>query len=207
MARPTITTIRKQIGAIPSRLHGLVFGASIVERHAQLYGAFSSAQRWRDPQILRDGLDELWEEAAAGAAPERSTVELLARCSAATPDTDDAGSVLASCALNACTALSETLRYRTDAEPRRLLDVSTFALDTVDALLLGFGHVDPDHADVERLVQAHPLMEAERAAQGRTLRRLSNTAVPLGEAARDERRRAEQVGRVWREEAARPPAE
>ena len=95
------------------------------------YKDFCQENSWGDLDILIDAIQfcELYNDGKITSI--ESLKETLLKVEAITPDTDDFE--MASYALNACTAVSETLEFLMDNNRRHVLNVGSFFTDTIDA--------------------------------------------------------------------------
>lgn len=82
-----------------------------------------------------------------------------------TPSPEKFHTVLASSALDACTAIMETLEFIIDKKFRRILDISTFATDSVDMYIQERDDLDYNLPTFEQKIQDDPLMQKEISIQ------------------------------------------
>lgn len=111
-------------------------------------------------KCLEDIFSTLWD-----AGNEKKLHELIDLVNTNTPSPEKFTTVLASSALDACTAITETLQFITDRKFSRIQDISTFATDTVDMYIQERDNLDYDLPDFEQIIQNDPLMQKEITVQ------------------------------------------
>ena len=77
-------------------------------------------------------LIEVWKSVENGRFSVEKIQELIMKCDAVIPDTEEFRSPLTSAALDAGAAILETLKYCLDGNVTRVVDVASLARDTVD---------------------------------------------------------------------------
>lgn len=82
------------------------------------------------------------------------------------PQTADYDTILASSALDACTAVIESLSFLIDKQVSRLENISTMATDTVAMYIHDTNRLDPNtDKDFQQKIDSNPLMKKELAMQ------------------------------------------
>ena len=167
-------SVRRRAELLPP-LHRVAFAASCCERLLPNYEAFSSEMRWGSPGILRSGLDYVWRVLERKQVDHSEVQRLVQLCEKIIPDTEEFSSAYTSAALDAGTAVVETLRLLIDSTPQRLVDIATFSRDTVDMFIQQRDHLDfnTDPA-FENKICRDPLMVRELTRQDRVLKQLSD---------------------------------
>jgi uncharacterized protein YjaG (DUF416 family) len=85
-----------------------------------------------DTSVLRKAIDFLFLNLFEMNLDKNKTNLLIGEIEKNTPDTEDYSTSFVSSALDACTAVNESLEFLTDKKFSRIIDISTFAMDTVD---------------------------------------------------------------------------
>ena len=101
---------------------------SICEKLFSDYQDFSLKNEWGDPEILLDAI-KLCKLYNINEASLHSLKEMLPKVENITPDTEDFEN--ASYALNACTAVSETLEFLINKNPSHIMNIGTYFTDTI----------------------------------------------------------------------------
>lgn len=164
-----------RLGELPAS-HRAAFAASCCERLLPNYAAFSRAEGWGRPEVLREALDEVW--AALGGRPLREErISSLARaCAELAPDTEDFQSLFVSAAGDAAAAVSYTLECCIDGDAGRAAMVGRLPVDTLYQYLVRVNDpltgVHGSDEEFEKQMLNAPLMSAELAKQERDLRLL-----------------------------------
>lgn len=91
--------------------------------------------------------------------------ELARECEEVAPDTEQFSSLYASSALDAASALVETLRCCEDGDPRHGVIVGGAARDSVDMYLQMRDQLDPRAPTLEAAILRDPLMKRELERQ------------------------------------------
>lgn len=154
----------------------VAFAASCCERLLPNYVKFSETVNWGNPAILRSGLGEVWESLEGGTFDIERITGLIKECDEVLPDTEDFDSLYTSAALDAGTAVLDTLECCFDGDPKHAVDVATFSRDTVDMFIRNRYAIESDPQS-ELIVANHPLMIKELKRQSEDLQTLSETRI------------------------------
>jgi len=151
--------IEKQIKGLSDN-EGLKFALYICKRLLPDYETFHQKNKWGNPDILAKGL-KYCEQILKGDKADNDQIEEIKKSiEEVTPDTEDFGDWDGSYALNACTAIIESLEFISDHDIEHILKVSSYMTDTVDFKITEkFGDLSNDAID------AHPWMTSERNNQ------------------------------------------
>jgi uncharacterized protein YjaG (DUF416 family) len=87
MDRAYMKALEKEIAELPPT-HRIAFAASCCERMIPNYSAFSRAEGWGDPAMLRTALDEVWEILQGKLVDTERIHQLQQYCEGAVPDFD-----------------------------------------------------------------------------------------------------------------------
>jgi uncharacterized protein YjaG (DUF416 family) len=166
---PTLTTSAKA-----------AFAYAICERLTPHYHAFSEAEGWGDLLVLQSALVVLRQ--AVFAAPAIPDVQRTYRqVEEVTPDSDDFGSSLGSFALDTCCAILAALDFILTAHDQAVLDVATFARNTVDLYVQELEELDPNDPHLEQKIDRSLSMVQEVQWQRAALKRLASREQPSPE--------------------------
>ena len=158
-----------------SHRHRVAFCASVCERLLPHYIAFSRQVGWGDPMLLRNLLDEVWRFVTGESPrPDRLSKYALA-CDRAIPHTEDHTHDLTSAALDAATAICETLKCTADGDVRRCGEIGGYGRDTVDMYVQLRDGIEASDPTLEARILADPLMQQELAKQASDLKVLAET--------------------------------
>ena len=165
--------LESALAKLPSQRHRLAFAAGISERLLPNYEVFSREVGWGNPSLLRSAMDVVWLMVAGGKLRLREIRELQAQIRDLTPDTENFASRLTSAALDAASAVHETLEVACRDDAHRVVSIATFASDTVDLFLKERDDMDPNNPLLEQRILADPLMSRELKKQHQELQLLS----------------------------------
>jgi uncharacterized protein YjaG (DUF416 family) len=102
------------------------------------------------------------------------TERTITRCEALIPDTDSFSSEYTSAAVDAGTAIVETLKALVDSAPQHIIDVASFCHDTVHMFIQERDGLDFNNdPNFEKKIDDDPLMRDEVARQTEVLRELT----------------------------------
>lgn len=96
------------------------------------YQIFAELHQWGNPDLLMDTI----KLCSVFKTKQIDSVEInraITRLEEITPDMDDFSDVHASCALNACTAVSDTLLFLRDKNQKHMRNVGAYFMDTTYA--------------------------------------------------------------------------
>lgn len=152
--------LRKELSEL-SEWHTVAFAAACCERLLPNYMAFSQREQWGDSDLLRIALDEIWASLNARSINIPYLNELIAKCEKIIPDPDDFNSRLTSPALDASSAIAETLEALIDKKAEKVANVATLARDTIDLHLQISVNNKFSILEYEEKLLSHPLMVTE----------------------------------------------
>lgn len=146
----------------------LVFAYLTCERLYPNYVYFFDNFHFGDPEILREAIDFLYISIFETRPDKNKIDSLIKKVNKITPDPGEFDTGLASSALDACTAVSDSLDFLIDKEFSRIKDISTFGTDTVDMYIQGLEpdlDFNKDRIGFRQRIDNHPLMKKEIAIQ------------------------------------------
>jgi uncharacterized protein len=117
------------------------------------YQEFADQNQWGDPDILLDAIN-LAEGSISKTADISKVNDLLAKIMEAAPDSEDFGN--ASYAINACSAVYETMEFLIDGNCEHIYNIGTCLTDTIDFKIQEEDELTEDQID------NHPLMMEAR---------------------------------------------
>ncbi len=121
--------LNSNVNGIPAE-QKLQFAIEICDKLLPDYQNFSELYKWGEINPLKDGL-KYCKEFANGIELEFDSVKMLIkRIEKNTPDSEDFGQVSGSLALNAASAICETLNFIIDKKNERIVDIGNFSYDT-----------------------------------------------------------------------------
>jgi len=169
--------LRLQLDKLPAR-HRTTFAAACCERLLPNYAAFAREVRWGEPETLRAALDHIWRVLGGGSLDRGEINRLVAKCDSVIPDTEDFDTSSVSAALDAGTAVVETLRSLLDGDSQRVVDVASFCRDTIDMYIQDRDRLDYNSDPLfETKIAQDPLMKRELARQAAILSELASNPV------------------------------
>lgn len=143
----------------------LVFAYLTCERLYPNYIYFSTNFNYGDPFILRDSIDYIYLNLFESQNDNAKIYNLLDKVDNNTPDTEDYSTIYVSSALDACAAIQDTLNFLIDKEFRRIINISSYATDSVSMYVQEIENLDYYSDSFQEKIDTHPLMEKEIAIQ------------------------------------------
>lgn len=141
--------------------HRLAFCASCCERLLPNYSKFIDVENWGDRAFFRSTLDEIWLIISGIEIPVDSVRLMLQKCSDVTPDSKDFNSIYVSFAIDAGSAIYETLMYYLDKDIQHIVNVAGSSRDTVDMYIQERDNMDYNDPELEQKIAHDPLMIQE----------------------------------------------
>ncbi len=120
--------LKDQIAVMPQS-NQVNFALKICKELFFDYQQFYEIYEWGNPDILLDAIN-LCEKVIRSSSEIGQVKDFLLKVESATPDMDDFGSEIASCALNASTAVYETLQFLIDNNKIHINNIATYYADT-----------------------------------------------------------------------------
>jgi hypothetical protein len=144
----------------------MAFAYLTCERLFPNYVYFSNNFDFGSPAILREAIDFLYQNIFEK-NPDKNKINLLAKkVEKNTPDTENFSTNFVSSALDACTAVLESLDFLVDNQFSRMKDISSFATDTVYMYIQYIDKLDFNiDKGFQQKIDNHPLMQKEVAIQ------------------------------------------
>lgn len=152
-----------------STIGKVLFALSCAERMLPNYRRFIREHGWGNDTMLRMALDLGWDMVSLKPVDKRIAIKLKEGCSEQAPDAEDFSSLYVSPAIDAANSASivADLIIRSDIE--RVVEVASYARDTVDMYVQEIEGMPPGALDLEERICRHPLMQKELKSQREAL--------------------------------------
>lgn len=129
-----------------------LFGVMTCEKLLPNYVFFSKRNHWGDTNILEKGLVSMYDFIYKSHISKEELRELQGEIEDITPDLDDFNDFSASYALDTCCAFIESINFILTFKMDNLLNISSFARDTVDMFVQEYRGLDPNDSNLELLI-------------------------------------------------------
>ena len=138
------------------------------------YVDFTQRTGWGNSKLLSDAISLIHIHLINSDLISISEIEdMMARIDLTTPDTEDFSDITTSFALEACTSIYSTLQFLLDENMGHLVEVVSFALDTIDSFIQekeGMNSIDPSR-DIQ--IENDDFMLREKKRQRELIAQLS----------------------------------
>jgi len=114
----------------------ITFAYLTCERLFPNYVYFSINYNYGNPDVLRRSIEYIGTNLFQDLTCKNEIQTFIKKVEKNTPEPGEFNTVLASSALDSCTAIMETLDFLIDKEFKRIIDVSTFAIETIVMYLI-----------------------------------------------------------------------
>lgn len=152
----------------------LIFALLTAEGLYPNYVAFQQVNGWGDKELLLEAKSLIFCYIHNPKSVSNEEVQdMLGRVDVITPDMDDFSSTLASLALDACTSILSSLDYILDKDAKHIVNVSTYATDTVFAFIHSIQNISTTWADEQIIIDNNKFMINERNRQLELVNKLS----------------------------------
>jgi uncharacterized protein YjaG (DUF416 family) len=156
----------------------ILFAILTCEKLYPNYVVFSGKQNWGNPEVLKEGISLIYQVIIKDDLfNEHEIKDIINSLNLVTPDTEDFESILVSFALDACTSLFSTLHYMINKDPEYILDVATYARDTVDMYIQEKDDMNSLDPSIDIQIEHDDFMIQEKQRQRDLITRLSNTSL------------------------------
>lgn len=145
-----VTTLKNQTVNQPYE-DQLKFAVLISQKLYPDYQKFYEIYKWGDPDLLSDAI-RICQNALANLSDINQVNILVPKIDLIIPSMDDFGSELSSYALNASSAVYETLQFIIDKNKKHIYNIATYYTDTVDFKI----QEEKELTDYE--IETHPVM-------------------------------------------------
>lgn len=154
----------------------LAFAYLTCERLYPNYVYFSNNFDFGNPDILKEAIDFLYLNIFKKNPNKNKINNLIKEIEKNTPDTEDFTTTFVSSALDACTAIGDSLDFLVDKDFLRVKCISTYGTDTVSMYIQELNNLDfnKDKA-FQQKIDSHPLMKREVSLQSGIISFLSKS--------------------------------
>lgn len=171
------SVLRRELSGLSTN-HRVTFCAACSQRLLPSYERFFRMERWGNPEILKAAIEEVWQFLQENQGLSRERIRDLARqCEEAAPDTERFSSHYTSAALDAASALVETLQCCEDGDPKHGVNAAISARDSVDMYLQVRDNLDAQGDAMEVTIARDPLMQREMKKQENDLSDLKQAKI------------------------------
>lgn len=153
----------------------LAFAYLTCERLFPNYVYFSDNYNFGNPKVLREAIDFLHQNIFEKNPDKIKINSLIKKVDKNTPDTGDFSTILVSSALDACTAIQDSLDFLMDKDFSKIMYILTYANDTVDMYIREMENIEASDKNFRQKVDEHPLMKKEIFIQQGIITFLRNT--------------------------------
>ncbi len=161
--------------------HQLAFAASIGERMLPIYDVFFQQEKWGNPKVLREALDEAWHILQGYEADTQKINRLQKKMDDVAPVGDNCtSSRFIFEAQMACSVVDLMLEIYLYIDLQKVMKIAEYATDTIDGFITCETETDnPDWSEEpleqqRQYIANHPLGKQEIAKQKEDLQRLKN---------------------------------
>jgi len=119
--------VLSDLARLPER-HRVAYASACAERLLPLYAWFEQVESWGDSTVLEHAIARAWNW-IKGQTDRIAIRDAIAACEQVTPDTEDFRSGLVSRALDAATAIAQTLDSCLDPSPETVVQAGEIAWD------------------------------------------------------------------------------
>lgn len=151
----------------------VLFAALTCEMLYPNYVVFEKRTGWGESEILMEAIAIIYQQVIKDGLYSVEEIEdMINRIDSITPDTEDFTDLSTSFALDACTSIYSTLNYLLENNLNHILDVVTYAIDTVDMFVQikeDFNSPDPG---IETKIANDQFMIAEKNRQLKLIKTL-----------------------------------
>lgn len=157
-----------------SKKKKILFCVLTCEKLLSNYMSFEEENDWGDHQVLQEAIDMIYQYLINDKLFSNEEIsELLERVDAITPHTEDFPGILTSFALDACTSVESTLQFILDDKAEHVMEVVSYAYDTVDMFIQEKENMDSNDREIEERISNDVFMQRERKRQKELLQRMS----------------------------------
>jgi uncharacterized protein YjaG (DUF416 family) len=152
----------------------IIFCLLICEKLLPNYDFFFSKFNYGDPLSLQQIIAKLYENLFKN-IDDKNIGSYIASIESITPNTENFNTILVSFALDACTSILSTLFFILDKDIENIIDVATYARDTVDMYIQEKDNLSSNNKDLEILIEQDTFMQDEKNRQLNVIKYLNNS--------------------------------
>lgn len=157
--------IEKYLAELQEQKKRIAFGLLVAERFTECYKIFSDYFEFGDTKIFTKAMN-LIEDSIDNKINNQGLQNLIEEINVNIPNMEDFNSsIIASAALNFSVMVYESLYLIIDNNERRLKDISTSAIDTLNMFIGELNDLDYDSKNLENIISKDALIQEEINAQ------------------------------------------
>jgi uncharacterized protein len=147
----------------------LAFGAACCERLLPNYIAFVKDTGWGDIDPIRNALDLIWLYLEGKQSELTELKKNISLCESVAPDSEETQSLYVTSAQDTCFAVCCLLDHLIEQDVGKIIQVATYATDSVDLYVQVIENLKPNTPDLEQKILMHRLMQRELSQQTKDL--------------------------------------
>jgi uncharacterized protein YjaG (DUF416 family) len=152
----------------------ILFAVLTSEKLYPNYVIFKNINHWGNELILKEAISTIYQYLIKQDIYTNEEIQdLIIRVDRITPDTEDFPGILTSFALDACTAVFDTLRFIIDQNDQHIVDVAIYARDTVDMFIQEKDDMNSLDPSIDIQIEHDEFMIREKERQKNLIERLS----------------------------------
>ena len=155
----------------------LAFGVMCCERLLPNYLAFQKDAEWGDINLIQKALDYAWESLNGIEKSIEEIEVLITSCEKVTPDSENFESLYVSLAQDCVFAICSLLDYLLKSEVDKIVQVATYATDSVDLYVQEIEDMASDDPYLESKILNHKLMQRELETQQKNLQSIEQASL------------------------------
>jgi len=164
-----------QLMDLPNELR-VAFAALCAERQLPNYIRFSTKSGIGNPSVLTEALSSIWDDLQQRSVSNAQLATILERCMALIPTGEEDTDEETAYAEDAAASVAYTIRARLAGDPQEAAWAARRAYEAVDHFILSQLNPAIVEQDLEGVVIAHPLAQAELKRQQADLRDLHSVS-------------------------------
>jgi uncharacterized protein YjaG (DUF416 family) len=148
----------------------LAFGVLCCERLIPNYSAFQNEVGWGDISIVRGALDGVGASFDHKALNSQEIINAALLCESVAPNSENFSSLYVTSAQDTCFAICNLLDFLLESDTNKIVQVATYATDSVDLYIQEIERISPDDPQLEQKILLHRLMQRELLQQEEDLK-------------------------------------
>lgn len=151
----------------------VLFAVLVCEKLYPNYMRFQDLNNWGDHNVLKESISIMHQYLFKPELFKTDEIkELIERIDLITPNTEEFTDITTSFALDACNSIYDTLNYLVDKDIEHVVDVATYARDTVDMFVQEKSDLKSNDPGLEIKIENDQFMIAEKMRQRKLLKRI-----------------------------------
>lgn len=152
--------IGRQLEELPHEKR-VAFAAACCERLIGNYVAFMNESGWGDESPLRNAINQVWKCSLGNPITSDEIQQLTEKCESVAPDSEEFDALLTASAQDAVFAVCSAFDYLRDNDISKLVQCSSYPVDSVDLYVQEIENMAPNSTDLEERIREHRLMQQE----------------------------------------------